>query len=97
MGVIIEDRWCKIYFRLVRSEAMFRAEQSSAAMIAEYLIKMMGDQPGLSRETILAQFVREYGVDVAAQVVALEANDNGGMSLLETVRGGMEWTASRRI
>ena len=97
MRVIIEDRWTKVYFRLVRSEAMFGPEQYSAAMIAEYLIKMMGDQPGLSRERILAQFVREYGEDVAAHVAALEANDTGGMTLLEMMSGGMEWTVSRRI
>jgi hypothetical protein len=39
--------------------------------MAEYLIKVMGDTPGLGRGRILAQFSREYGVDTASRMRGL--------------------------
>jgi len=61
------DMWMKIAFRNLRSGAMFGAEQKGAEAIAEYLIKVMGRTPGLSRERILDQFNREYGDNFRAQ------------------------------
>jgi hypothetical protein len=44
-------------------------------VMAEYSIKMYGDWPGLGRETILGQFEREYGWDMAALVASFEKNN----------------------
>ena len=61
------DMWMKISFRNLRSGAIFSAGQEGLEAMAEYLIKVMGGTPGLSRERILDQFNREYGDDFPAQ------------------------------
>lgn len=58
--------------------------------MAEYLIKMMRQHPGLSRNIILAQLEREYGGNLEEKVTAWEtkAVQNGapaGTTFLETM------------
>jgi hypothetical protein len=66
-------------------------------VIAEYLIKAMAHQPGLSRERILAQLQREYGENMAETMAAFEAKvakrlENGyrsGTTVLESISGNV--------
>jgi hypothetical protein len=67
---------------------MFSAEQKGVEAIAEYLIKVMGNKPGLSRERILAQLSGEYERDLTLDVAGFErmATVNGyepGTTFLE--------------
>ena len=72
--VVFDDRNIRTVFRMIRSEAMFGAEPSgNVHAMAEHLIKTMANQPGLSRARILAQFEREYGGNMAAEVAAFVA------------------------
>jgi hypothetical protein len=92
--VMLDERYIKMCFRMIRSEAMFRAEMSGVEAMAEYLIKTMADRPGLSRARILAQFEREYGGNMAAKVAAFEAKkaENGykpGGTFLEMMSAGI--------
>lgn len=59
-------------FRNCRAEAISSADQEGVEAMAEYLIRVMGQRPGLSRELILTQFEREYGEGTAAKVQAFE-------------------------
>jgi hypothetical protein len=91
---MLYETFIKMSFRMLRSEAMFDAEQSGVEAIAEYLIKTMANRPGLSRARILAQFEREYGGNMAAKVAAFEAKgiENGyepGRTFLETMSASM--------
>jgi hypothetical protein len=52
---------------------MFSADQQGAEAIAQYLIKVMGQTPGLSRERILDQFVSEYGDNFLAKFADWES------------------------
>jgi hypothetical protein len=73
--IMIDDIHLKLDFRLVRSEVMFAVNHPDGGpgIMAEYLIKVTtGNWPGLSRASILAQFEKEYGGDVAADVAMLE-------------------------
>lgn len=54
----------KMAFRWSRSDALGPREEFGVECIAEYIIKIMENHPGISRELILAQFRREYGNDV---------------------------------
>jgi hypothetical protein len=62
----------RISFRVLRSRAIFSAERVGLEALAEYLVKMMKDEPGLSQERILAQLTCEYNVDMAEMVTASE-------------------------
>jgi hypothetical protein len=73
--IILDDIYLKMDFRIVRAEVMFAVNRRDAdpGIMAEYLIKVTtGNWPGLSRASILAQFEKEYGGDVAAHVAILE-------------------------
>ena len=55
-------------------------------VLAQYLIKAMGSTtPGVSRESILAQFNQEYGPHTASDVATLERITAGGPTRLETM------------
>jgi hypothetical protein len=71
-AIDVEDKWTKLTFRFLRTSAMFGPDRQGIQAIIEYLIKCMGQRPGLSREGILAQFNREYGDDTAAMVAEYE-------------------------
>ena len=92
---VLYDAWTKMAFRILRSDAMFSAKQKGIEAIAEYLIKAMGNKPGLSRERILAQFCREYGEDVASKLAEFErmGTENGlepGTTFLEMMSKNMQ-------
>jgi hypothetical protein len=55
-------------FRGIRGEILSNEKRFVLEALAEYLVKVMAQKPGLSRERILAQLEREYGGDVAAKL-----------------------------
>jgi hypothetical protein len=69
---MVWDMCTKMAFRGLRSEALSSPEPKGLPAIAEYLIKMMEHEPGLSRERILAQLSREYSEDMAGTVAKWE-------------------------
>ena len=96
----VSHMWTKMTFRLIRSGAMFSAEQRGVEAIAQYLIKFMGQKPGLSRERILAQFSQEYGGNFAAKLAEFERKglENGnehGTTFLETMSKSLTSTMPR--
>jgi hypothetical protein len=76
---VIYESFLKLCFRTIRAEAIYGETPSGLEMVAEYLIKAMAHQPGLSRERILAQLQREYGGNMAEKMAAFEAKrlENG--------------------
>jgi len=70
--VEIPDMWVRMAFRVYRANAMFSAKEEGVEVIAEYLIKFMGRQPGLSRGKILNQFAKEYGRHFPAKIARWE-------------------------
>ncbi|KIM75252.1 hypothetical protein PILCRDRAFT_13796 [Piloderma croceum F 1598] len=71
---VLHDTSTKMVFRIVRSGVLSSNEEQWIGFIAECLIKMMGQKPGLSRERILEQLGREYGGDIAEEVAKVERN-----------------------
>ena len=73
-------------FRSLRADLLSGSYEGLAA-IAEYIIKVMAQKPGLSRDRILGQLQREYGVDLSTKVAEWEekAAKNGfeGSTFLE--------------
>lgn len=67
----IPDMILKMHFRIFRSGA-FSGDKKAIALepMAEYILKMMSNHPGLNRERIVAQLTREYGEDLPAKLVA---------------------------
>lgn len=83
---IVNDMWMRMTFRSLRADLLSGSYEGLAA-IAEYIIKVMAQKPGLSRERILGQLQREYGVDLSTKVAEWEekAAKNGfeGSTFLE--------------
>lgn len=65
---IVSDPIMKIMFRMQRAEALTPGSELGVAGMAEYMVKVMGQRPGLSQEGIFAQLQREYGGDIESQV-----------------------------
>jgi hypothetical protein len=78
---VIDDMQIKMMFRMLRSDVMFAPAATGVEALAEYAIKRRAHKPGFSRARILAQFQKEYGVDIAAMVEELGA---------KTVQSGYE-------
>lgn len=57
--------------------------------MVEYVIKIMGQKPGLSRQRIIAQFAKEYRRDVAGQLENIEHQSPPGLTTLEYMTRGM--------
>ena len=55
-------RWC---FTFLLEDALSGPQDETVGALAEYMIVKMADKPGLSEAGILAQFAREYGINVA--------------------------------
>jgi len=57
-------------FYFFQEECMFGAEMRGLDVMAEYMVKVMGElgEPGLSAERMMRQMSGEYGVDVARMV-----------------------------
>jgi hypothetical protein len=87
--VVLHDLWTKMNFRIFRSDILSTSQLNGLEAIAEYLIKVMGQKPGLSREMILNQLQQEYEVDVASKLAAWERKviENGleGSTFLESM------------
>lgn len=66
--VAIPDMSFKQIFRVIRADVMFTAPRKGLEAMAEYLIKIMGQTPGLGRRRILNQFAKEYGRDTPAKI-----------------------------
>lgn len=91
--VIIKGRFAKMGFRLMRSAVMSKSgKRGELEAIAEVLIKFMSPCPGLSREQIVDQLQREYGVDreelekrLAESAEEAEAKGHPGLTYLEAL------------
>jgi hypothetical protein len=70
----VEDRLMRMCFHDILEGAMFSPQPARADVIAKYMIKIMGREPGLSPAIILAQFSREYGVDRVRLMINLHKN-----------------------
>jgi hypothetical protein len=66
---VLYDNWEKMMFRILRAGPMFGSDTQGVEAIAEHLIKVMGNKPGLSRERILAQLNKEYEIDVKSMLL----------------------------
>jgi hypothetical protein len=69
---VLHDTSTKIVFWTFRSDVLSSIGHQVLGFIAECLIKMMGQKPGLSRERILEQLGREYGGDIVEKVTKAE-------------------------
>ena len=91
--VVIHDHWMKMAFRTLRTDSLSANEKHGLEALAEYLIKIMGEKPGLSRGRILEQLEREYGGDVAEKVAQFEQmsvmNGFEGSTFLEVMGGNL--------
>jgi len=108
--VVLHEMWTKMSFRTLRADAIFSAEQEGVEALAEYLIKVMGNKPGLSKQRILDQFSGEYGKNMTETMMEWEklAVKNGfppGTTFLEvmsknnavnTQRMDAMWATQRR-
>lgn len=61
---VISDPMLKKIFRISRSDALTPSDYFGVASMAEYIVKVMGQYPGLSRGLIFAQLELEYGRNV---------------------------------
>jgi hypothetical protein len=84
---VIQNAIIKMTFRLNRSFAWSGDQNTQAGVeiMAQYLIKMMGQKPGLSREGIFRQFDGEYGGDTKTKLEEFERKSRGRTRAGETV------------
>jgi len=91
--VVLRGAWLKMMFRIVRSGILSGSGAHGLEAIVEYLVKVMGQKPGLSREMILAQLQNEYGGDMTTKMSEWDkkAVENGlqGITLLEDMSRNM--------
>ncbi|KIJ60355.1 hypothetical protein HYDPIDRAFT_117259 [Hydnomerulius pinastri MD-312] len=84
---VIDDLWTKFNFRTIRRTAMAQADNHGSEALGEYMIKVMGKSPGLSRERILTQLVAEYGIEARRKVAVFEkraAEAGRGLTFIES-------------
>lgn len=88
---VIHDRPLKMNFRLTRTEVLSSDDPNGVEVLVEYIIKMMGHKPGLSRDRIIAQFSKEYERDVVGKLDYLESTHAGnpGVTVLESLSRSM--------
>jgi hypothetical protein len=93
---VLHDPLMKMTFRNIRSGILSSSEEEGLEAIAEHLIKVMGQKPGLSRERILGQLESEYGGDIATKVAKWEkfATENGfpGSTFMEVQNRSLKKT-----
>jgi hypothetical protein len=95
--IVLYDGWTKLNFRQLRLGAWSddsHLNSSYMAAIGQYLVKYWGSRPGLSRETILKQFDKEYGEGATAKIEDFEKKSaekgNGEETFLEEMARGMK-------
>jgi hypothetical protein len=72
---MIWDVYARMTFRNFRSDVLSTPGMATLPAVAEYLIKMMKDEPGLCGERIIAQLSREYSEDIAEIVAKWEESN----------------------
>lgn len=98
--VILEDLWTKIAFRTLRAQAIARPDRHGAEAMMEYLVKTMGQRYGSSRDSIVAQFEREYGSGIEEKLKKFQSINiaNGyaeGLTFVEVTARGLGVTISK--
>jgi hypothetical protein len=91
---VIHDSFMRLCFHSLRADTIYGAAPHGLEIMAEYLIKTMAHQPGLSWERILAQFQSEYGVNMTEKMAGFEVRrvengDQPGTTVLERMRGSL--------
>ncbi|KIK38432.1 hypothetical protein CY34DRAFT_25648 [Suillus luteus UH-Slu-Lm8-n1] len=70
---VIDDLGAKMIFRINRGMIMTQPTDTTGVnAIGEYMLKLMSNYPGLSRDIIIKQLCEEYGEDIAEKIVELE-------------------------
>jgi hypothetical protein len=71
--VVVIESFAKMGFRTLRAAVLALSDLGELEDIAEFLVKFMGQWPGLSRAGILKQLQREYGVHNLAEKIERHA------------------------
>ncbi|KAG2345754.1 hypothetical protein BDR05DRAFT_879581 [Suillus weaverae] len=70
---VIDDLGAKLIFRTNRGVVMTQPTDTTGVnALGEYMLKLMSNYPGLSRDIILKQLCAEFGEDIAEKIVQLE-------------------------
>lgn len=84
---VIDDLGAKMIFRINCGMIMTQPTDTTGVnAIGEYLLKLMSNYPGLSRDIIIKQLCEEYGEDIAEKIVELEqvSQKLGASTFLDT-------------
>lgn len=93
---VVNDPLLKMGFRVVRTEVLSSDTPKGVETLVEYILKVMGQKPGLSRQGIIAQFAKEYRRDVAGMLANHETSQpSSGATLLESMNQGISNFAPR--
>ncbi|KIJ60381.1 hypothetical protein HYDPIDRAFT_32346 [Hydnomerulius pinastri MD-312] len=80
---VVDKMWTQCCFRGIRQVAMTTPEKRGFEALREYLIKLMANSPGLSRDLILKQLTAEYGADAPERVTVVERKSAGGRTYIQ--------------
>ena len=91
IGVKFESKSTRNAFRSIREGAMFSPHPQGIGVLAAHLIKVieLNPVPGVSRDTIMAQFCAEYG-DVTEKVEKAEWMHEPGVTALQGMARKMD-------
>lgn len=93
---VVHEPHARMAFRILRQDALSTQETKGLEALAEHMIKIMAQRPGLSREIILAQLESEFGAGLLAKVAEFEkmaaVNGQAGSSFIETMSKGLMTT-----
>ncbi|KAF9459187.1 hypothetical protein BDZ94DRAFT_1312645 [Collybia nuda] len=81
---VLEDPMLKMSFRIMRTEALSSENPKTVEGMAEHVIKVMGQKPGLSTAGIISQFNKEYGRDMTDKISRLESNRSENLTMPES-------------
>ncbi|KAF9459185.1 hypothetical protein BDZ94DRAFT_1057108 [Collybia nuda] len=86
----IQNSLLKTFFRITRTEALSSDNSKTLEGMVEYIIKAMGQKPGLSRKRIIAQFTKEYERDIVVNLAKIErVRGKSGLTVLENMSQGI--------
>lgn len=88
---INHDYLLKMGFRAVRTEVLSSTTPKGVETLVEFILSVMGPNPGLTRQGIIAQFAKEYRRDVARKLANQERVQKslGRGTLLESMNRGI--------